>query len=92
MITLVAGDSGHANNSAPLEVWAGLGLVILLVFIFVTKACAKRTGAAASVERRRRERRTLLAGAAGELAGVTRARQARPSNACTFSDARAVGL
>ena len=61
IITLVAGDSGHANNSTPLEVWSGLGLVILLVFIFVTKACAKRTGAAASVERRRRERRTLLA-------------------------------
>ncbi len=54
---------------------------------FVTKACARRPGAAASVERRRRERRTLLAGAAGELAGVTRLRQARPSSACTFSGA-----
>ena len=49
---------------------------------FVTKTCARRPGAAASVERRRRERRTLLAGAAGELAGATRARQARPSCAC----------
>jgi hypothetical protein len=38
------------------------------------------------MERRRRERRTLLAGAAGKLAGVTRLRQAGPSNACTFSD------
>jgi hypothetical protein len=51
----------------------------------VTKACVRRPGAAASVERRRRERRTLLAGAACELAGATRARQARPSHACTFS-------
>ncbi len=31
-------------------------------------------------------RRTLLAGAAGEQAGATRLRQARPSSACTFSD------
>ncbi len=35
------------------------------------KACRSR-------KRRRRERRTLLAGVAGELAGVTRLRQARP--------------
>ncbi len=34
---------------------------------------------------RKRVGRTLLAGAAGELAGVTRLRQARPSSACTFS-------
>jgi hypothetical protein len=53
------------------------------VYCFVTKACVRRPGAAASVERRRRERRTLLAGAAGEL------RQARPSSACTFSAWRA---
>jgi hypothetical protein len=32
-----------------------------------------------------RKRRTLLAGAAGEQAGATRLRQARPSSACTFS-------
>ncbi len=51
----------------------------------MTKACARRPGAAANVERRRREHRTLLAGAAGELAGATRLRQARPSRACTFS-------
>jgi hypothetical protein len=47
---------------------------------FVTEACARRPGAAASVERMRRERRTLLVGAAGELAGVTRLRH-RPSQA-----------
>ena len=41
----------------------------------MTKACARRPGAAANVKRRRRERRTLLAGAAGELAGATRLRQ-----------------
>jgi hypothetical protein len=34
---------------------------------------------------RSRKRRTLLAGATGELAGATRLRQARPSSACTFS-------
>ena len=39
-------------------------------YCFVTKAYARRTGAAASVERRLCERRTLLAGAAGELAGA----------------------
>ncbi len=43
-------------------------------YCFVTEACARRPGAAASVERRRCERRNLLAGAAGELAGATRAR------------------
>ena len=58
------------------------------VYCLVTKACARRPGAAASVERRRREHRTLLAGAAGELAGATRLRQARPSSACTFSAKR----
>ncbi len=57
----------------------------LSFYCFVTSACARRPGAAASVELRRRERRTLLAGAAGELAGATRARLARPSSACTFS-------
>ena len=55
------------------------------VYCFVTKACARRPGAAASLKHRRRERRTLLAGAAGELAEATRLRQARPSNACTLS-------
>ena len=57
----------------------------VLVYSFVTKACVRRPGVAASVERRRRERRTLLAGAVGEVAGVTRLWQARPSRACTFS-------
>ncbi len=51
-------------------------LYMASVYCFVTKACARRPGAAASVERRRRERRSLLAGAAGELAGATRLRQA----------------
>jgi hypothetical protein len=60
-------------------------LYMVSFYCFVIKACVRRPGAAASVERRRRERRTLLAGAAGELAGATRARQARPSSACTFS-------
>ena len=60
-------------------------LFLVNFYCFVTKACARRPGAAASIERRRRERRTLLAGTAGELAGATRLRQARPSNACTFS-------
>jgi hypothetical protein len=31
-----------------------LGLIILSILIFVTTVCAKRTGAAVSVERRRR--------------------------------------
>ncbi len=35
--------------------------------------------------RKKAWRSTLLAGAAGELAGVTRLRQARPSSACKFS-------
>jgi hypothetical protein len=59
-------------------------LYMVSFYCFVTKACVRRPSAAASVEQRRRERRTLLAGAAGELAGATR--QARPSSACTFSD------
>ena len=54
-------------------------------YCFVTKAGARWPGAAASVERRRRERRILCAGAAGELTGVTRLRQARPSSACASS-------
>ena len=49
-------------------------LYMVSFYCFVTKACARRPGAAASVERRRRERRTLLAGPAGELAGATRLR------------------
>ncbi len=32
-----------------------LGVIILPIFVSVTTACAKRTGAAASVEHRRRE-------------------------------------
>jgi hypothetical protein len=44
-------------------------------YCFVTKACVRRPGAAARVKRRRNKRRTLLAGAAGELAGATRLRK-----------------
>ncbi len=43
-----------------------LGVIILPISVFVTIACVKRTGASASVERRRRE---------GDLAGVTQQRQ-----------------
>ena len=60
-------------------------LCMVSFYCFVAKACARRPGAAASVKHRRRERRTLLAGAAGELARATRSRQVRPSSACTFS-------
>jgi hypothetical protein len=63
-------------------------LYIVSFHCFVIKACARRPGAAASVERRRRERRTLLAGAAGELARATACGCARPSSACTFSACR----
>ena len=65
-------------------------LYMVSFYCFVTKACARRPSAAASVDRRRRERRTLLAEAAGELAGATRARQARPLSACTFSAGLAI--
>ncbi len=44
-------------------------LHMVSVYCFVTKACARRPGAAASME----------------LAGAARLRQARPSSACTFS-------
>ena len=37
------------------QVWEEVGWLFYLFFISVTTACAKRTGAAASVERRRRE-------------------------------------
>ncbi len=47
-------------------------LCLVSFYCFVTKAFAKKPGAAASVERRRREGRTLLAGVACELAGATR--------------------
>ncbi len=40
-----------------------VSLFMVRFYCFVTKACARRPGAAASAERRRRERRTLLAGA-----------------------------
>ncbi len=43
-------------------------------------ACAQRPGAVASVSRRRRERRSLLA---GELVATARLHQARPLSACT---------
>ncbi len=75
--------AGRAGEFLPEYDIASLFMVSF--YCFVIKACARRPGAAASVERRRRERRTLLAGAAGELARVTRLRQARPSRACTFS-------
>ena len=51
-------------------------LYMVRFYCFVTKACTRRPGAAASVERRRRERRTLLAGVAGELAEATWTSQA----------------
>jgi hypothetical protein len=60
-------------------------LYLVSFYSYVTKACARRPGATANVERRRRDSRTMLAGAAGEVAGATRLRQARPSSACTFS-------
>ena len=41
-------------------------------YCFVAKACARLPGAAASVERGRRERRTLHAGAEDELVEATR--------------------
>ncbi len=47
-----------------------LGVGNLPLLAIVTTACAKRTGAAASVERRRR-----AVSRQGDLAGVTRARQ-----------------
>jgi hypothetical protein len=86
------GFGGYQTSVPASEVrpccWAAeydiASLYMVSFYYFVTKACARRPGAAASVERMRRERRTLLAGAAGELAGATRARQARPSSACTF--------
>ncbi len=40
-----------------------VSLYMVSFYCFVTKACARRSGAAASMERRQRERRTLLAGA-----------------------------
>ncbi len=51
------------------------------IMFSVTSACARRTGTAARVERRRRE--VWLLCVAGVLAGVTRPRQARPLSACT---------
>ncbi len=63
-----------------------VSLIMVSFYCFVTKACARRPGAAASVERRQRECRMLLAAAPGELAGVSRAWQARPSRAYTFCD------
>ena len=50
--------------------------------LFCDQRMREKVWFAASVGRRRRERRTLLAGAAGELAKATRLRQARPSRAC----------
>ena len=46
------------------------GVADVLFMAAVTITCAKRTGTAASVERRRRER-LARAGRAGKLAGVT---------------------
>ncbi len=50
-------ESGQ-NMCLMLDEWlqqVHVGLIILLIFVSVATACAKRTGAAASVERRRRE-------------------------------------
>ncbi len=81
--TGAATSVAHAGDvSAEYDI---ASLYMVSFYCFVTKACARRPGAAASVECRRRERRTLLAGAAGELAGATRLWEARPSSVCTFS-------
>ena len=69
------------NHAVLVAEYDNASLFIFSFYCFMTKACARRPGAAASVERRRCKRHTLLA--AGELAGVTRARQARPLSACT---------
>jgi hypothetical protein len=66
-------------------------LYMVSFYCLVTKACARKPGAATRVERRRRERRTLLAGAAHELAGATRTRQTGlRAHAHTHTCARAV--
>ncbi len=52
------------------------------IYDFLTTVCARRTGTAAHVERRRRSAEGS-ARQAGELAEVARARQARPLSACT---------
>ncbi len=52
-------------------------------YVFVTSACARRTGAAARVEQRHVGAKHCLQRKAGELAGVTRARQVRPLSAGT---------
>jgi hypothetical protein len=62
------------------------------LLLFVTKACARKPSAASRVDRIARGHRTLLAGAAGELARATRLRQARPSSACTFSEVLVCGM
>ena len=73
----------HAAVPVCLAEYDIASLYMVSVYCFDTSECARRTGAAARVGRRRRERCILLAGAAGELAG---ARQAMPSSAFTFSD------
>ncbi len=73
------------DSAVPPAEYDRASLYMVSFNCFVTKACARRPGAAASVKRRQRERRALLAGAAGALAGATRLRQAMPSRACTFS-------
>jgi hypothetical protein len=63
-----------------VAVYVHLNSAWLFMHTALNNACTKRTSAAASLAHRWRER---LAREAHELAGVTRARQARPLSACT---------
>ncbi len=56
------GEHGSKGHYACTAVCLSVGPIGQSVTAYVTKACARRPGAAASVSRRRRERRTLLAG------------------------------
>ncbi len=53
------------------------GVIVLPILVSATAPCVKRTGAAASVARRRRER-LAREGETYDLAGVTRTQQAEP--------------
>ncbi len=69
------GTAGLAGLSVITQAEYNIVLLFLVrIYCFVTKACTRRPGAAASVEHRRRDRHTLLAGAAGEQTTVTRLR------------------
>ncbi len=65
----VEAGGGHAAGGNGLRIALfPLGLIIQPICVSVATTCAKRTGAAAGVKRRRREPN-------GDLAGVTLARQ-----------------